>query len=76
MSVASELAEQRALPALAVVDIDVARRLARRCTAPQGQCLPCFCLATAQTAHISKKEGCLAPHRPVVLAQVVLASQG
>lgn len=74
-SVVSGLVEQRALPALAAVDIDVAKRPARRCIVLQGQCLTCFDLVTAQTAHISKKEGCLAPDRPaVVLARAVLAS--
>jgi len=63
VSVVSELTVLRALPALVVAGIDVARRSETRCTALLGRCLPYFGLEIARVAHISKEEDCLVATR-------------
>jgi hypothetical protein len=61
--VALKLAEQRALPALVVADIGVARRQAMRYNALVDQCWPCFGLAIARTSYISEEQGYLVATR-------------
>jgi hypothetical protein len=63
VSVASELAEQRALPAPVVADIGVGRRQEMHCNALVGQCWPCFGLVIARTSCISEEQGCLVATR-------------